>query len=88
MMDAALIDMLPSGATRYLRPDVLQRPAAYATAPNWPMRLVQANVIELPDYIAPAMAQKMRYLTNAEQQIFSSALRRSVKVVRAGAART
>ena len=83
-MDAALIDMLPSGATKYLRTDDLYGSAIYATALNWPVRLAQENVVELPDYMVPMVAQKVRYLTPQEQRIFSSALRRSVKVVRAG----
>jgi hypothetical protein len=87
-MDAALIDMLPSGAVKYLRSDLLNRPAIYATAANWPMQLVQRNVVLIPEYVAPLVAQRERHLTLQEQRIFSTALRRSVKIVRVGAARS
>jgi hypothetical protein len=87
-MDAALIDMLPSGAIKYLRSDVLNRPAIYAAAANWPTQMVQENVVLIPEYVAPVATQRMHYLTVQEQRIFSAALRRSVKIVHAGIARS
>jgi hypothetical protein len=86
-MDPALIDMLPSGAIRYLRPDILNRPAVHVTMPTWPTQMVRENVIQLPEYISLTVPARLRYLTPQEQAIISSALRRSVKVVRAGASR-
>jgi hypothetical protein len=84
-MDPALIDMLSSGAVRYLRPEVLNPPAIYAPAPRWPVQALQANVIDAAGYMLPT-SHGVRHLTSQEQQIFSSALRRSVKVVHAGGA--
>jgi hypothetical protein len=76
-----LVDRLMSGSVQYLRQDLFPRRAIYSSAHDWMSQRPQANVVLLPEYTFTS-PQDTRYLTAEEQQIFGTALRRSVRILR------
>jgi hypothetical protein len=80
----ALISTLESGGVRYLRADLVPRPACYSLPPDQSARAAEANVISLGIYVRPSPVQSQRHLTAKEQALLHKALRRSVKVLSVG----